>query len=102
MTKEEQLNLLRTLVGNKNSDDVLLAYLRLAKSKILRIVYPYDPSKTEVPAPYEELVVEAAVYLVNKRGGEGQLVHSENGISITYETGDLPKSLVRQIVPFVG
>ena len=48
------------------------------------------------------LQVEIATYLLNKRGGEGELSHSENGISRSYENGDVPESMMRQIVPMAG
>ena len=46
--------------------------------------------------------VEIAVYLMNKRGAEGESAHSENGVSRTYENGDVPASMLRGIVPMVG
>ena len=56
----------------------------------------------EVPEQYSYLQVEIATYLLNKRGGEGELSHSENGISRSYENGDVPESMMRQIVPMAG
>ena len=46
--------------------------------------------------------VEVAAYLLNKRGAEGETAHSENGISRSYEDGDVPSSLLRDIVPYAG
>ena len=46
--------------------------------------------------------IEIAVYLYNKQGAEGQTAHSENGISRTYESADVPESMLRGIAPFVG
>jgi hypothetical protein len=65
-------------------------------------VYPYDSTVTEVPNRYETKQVEIAVYLYNKRGAEGQTAHNENGINRTYESADVPESLMRGITPFVG
>ena len=42
------------------------------------------------------------MYLLNKRGAEGQTAHSENGISRSYEDGDVPPTLLRDIVPFAA
>lgn len=42
------------------------------------------------------------MYLLNKRGAEGQTAHSENGISRSYEDGDVPPTLLRDIVPFAS
>ena len=78
------------------------AYLKIAGNKICRKAFPFDPAVTEVPEQYSLLQVEIAVYLLNKRGAEGESAHSENGISRTYENGDVPPSMLRQIVPMCG
>ena len=51
---------------------------------------------------YKRQQVEIAAYLVNKRGAEGETAHSENGISRSYEDGDVPPTLLREIVPFAS
>jgi len=48
------------------------------------------------------LQLEIATYLLNKRGAEGQTAHSENGISRSYESADVPSSMLNQIVPHCG
>ena len=101
MTEAEKLEMLQAMTGETDST-VLSTYLSLAGSKICRKAYPYDASVTEVPSQYDHLHVEAAAYMLNKRGAEGQKTHNENGISRSYESGDLPNSLVRQITPFIG
>ena len=57
---------------------------------------------TEVPVQYEHLQLEIAIYMLNKRGAEGQTSHSENGISRSYENADIPKSMLMSITPNVG
>ena len=84
------------------SDDMLLAYLTIAGRKIIDRAYPYDGEVTVVPKRYEILQCEIAVYLLNKRGAEGETSHSENGISRSYENADVPESMLSVIVPFVG
>ena len=54
---------------------------------------------TVVPDRYAYNQVEIADYLVNKRGAEGETAQSENGISRSYEDGDVPPTLLREIVP---
>ena len=102
MTEEQKLALLRAMIGGSDADEVLSAYLFLAGRKILARAYPYDPSVTEVPEQYEMLQLEIAAYLLNKRGAEGQTAQSENGISRSYESADVPSSMLNQIVPHVG
>lgn len=102
MTDAEKLTALRAIVGGSDSDEVLSTYLMLAGSKIIAKAYPYKDDVTEVPAKYEYLQLEIAAYMLNKRGAEGQLVHTENGITRQYENADVPASMLKAIVPHVG
>ena len=104
MTDAEKLTMLKALVGENDTaqDTALSVYLSLAQSKILNRAYPYDKTKTVVPAQYEVLQCEIAAYLWNKRGAEGQTSHSENGISRSYENGDVPESMLSAITPYCG
>lgn len=100
MTEEEKAKTLQTMTGESNTD-VLSVYLHLAKNAILERAYPYKTVDT-VPEKYEMLQIEIASYLINKRGAEGETSHSENGVSRSYESGDIPASLLRRIVPMAG
>lgn len=102
MTQAEKLTLLKAMVGESDTEEVLLAYLDIAGSKIVNRAYPYDPTQTEVPTRYDVLHCEIAAYLLNKRGAEGQTGHSENGISRSYESADVPESLLGAVTPTVG
>ena len=102
MTEEEKLDMLRNMVGDNDTDDVLTTYLTLAGKKIIAKAYPYSPDETEVPAQYEYLQVEVAAFMLNKRGAEGQVTHSENGIQRQYENADVPSSMLKTITPFCG
>lgn len=56
---------------------------------------PYDPK-------YENLIIPMCVYAISKYGAEGEILHSENGISRTYSSGvDYPKELLSQITPLI-
>lgn len=100
--KLNQLKILLGKQGDNSEDDLLLMLLTLSAQKILDRVYPYDDSIKEVPSRYATKQVEIAVYLYNKRGAEGQISHSENTISRTYESADVPESLMKGITPYVG
>lgn len=101
MTDYEKSAMVKAMSGEQD-DDVVSAYLYLAGQKILRLAYPFDEDVTEVPAKYEHVQIDAAVYLLNKRGAEGETSHGENGISRTYEDADLPASMLRDVVPYCG
>ena len=106
MTEVEKLSLLRVMVGQPNegdwSDDVLTSYLTIAGQKIINRAYPYDDTVTEVPRRYGYLQCDIANYLLNKRGAEGQMSHSENGISRSYASADVPDAMLSEVVPHVG
>ena len=106
MTEIEKLAMLRVMVGQPNegdwTDEVLTSYLAIAGRKIINRAYPYDDTVTEVPRRYSYLQCDIANYLLNKRGSEGQTAHSENGISRSYESADVPESMLSEITTFVG
>ena len=102
MTNEEKLAALKAMVGSSDYDEVLSAYLKLAGGKIIAKAFPYQNDVTEVPAQYSYLQVEIAAYMLNKRGAEGETVHTENGISRTYENADVPTSMLKAITPYCG
>ncbi len=102
MTDEEKLQMLKQIVGEGYPESMLSTYLTLAAQKIIRRAYPYDNTVTAVPSQYEALQVEIAAYLIEKRGAEGETAHSENGISRTYESADVPESLIGSVTPYCG
>lgn len=104
MVENLQLNRLKILlkINGNEEDDLLSVFLDFAKQKILERAYPYNPEITEVPVRYLTKQIEIALYLYNKQGAEGQISHSENTISRSYESADVPSSLMRGITPFVG
>lgn len=102
MTEEEKIKTLKVMVGDSDSDDVLSTYLLLAGRKIINRAYPYDSTVTDVPSEYETLQCEIAAYMLNKRGAEGQVTHTENGVQRQYEDGDVPPSMLKAITPYCG
>lgn len=104
MTDVEKLAMMRVLAdaGDEVKDYELYVYLNLAKSKILARAFPFDDSHSDVPTRYGFIQCEIATYLWNKRGADGQTAHSENGISRQYENGDVPESMLSQIIPYCG
>ena len=104
MTKEEKITLLSNMLKPEVVDlEELDTLLTITKYAILNRRYPYgyDEAK-EVPSQYDGLQLQCCVALFNKKGAEGQTAHKENGIDRTYEAGDIPESLLKQVVPLVG
>lgn len=100
MTDEEKLTMLKSMT-EETDNDVLSTYLTLAKGVVLSRAYPYT-EEDKVPAKYDMVHVEIAAYMLNKRGAEGETAHSENGVSRSYEDGDIPPTLLRRILPMAG
>ena len=103
MTQDEKITQLKKLLSpDTPTDEELVALLLITKGAILNRRYPFGTDLTEVPARYEYIQLQMCVALYNKKGAEGQTAHSENGISRTYEAGDIPQSLLKQILPIAG
>ena len=104
MTTEKMVDMLSTLVGGGEDYDVLFTYLELAGNAIISRAYPYDSGdvEREVPQKYQHLQIEIALYMLNKRGAEGQTEHSENNIRRSYGSADIPDDMLSRIVPYVG
>ena len=73
----------------ESDEGVIAIYLKRAADRLCRML-----NWQEVPPDYDHLQVEAAEYMLNKRGAEGETVHKENGIDRTYESADIPTSLL--------
>ena len=88
------------------SDTALLTdLLETAKNAILSRRYPFnrDPfSELTVEDRYLDLQYRIALDLYNKMGAEGELRHSENGITREYESSWISKQLLDEVVPYAG
>lgn len=104
MTREQMITILENAVGEDEDTDVLSTYLDLAGDAIINRAYPYakDDEELEVPKKYHALQCGIAIFLLNKRGAEGQTAHGENGITRSYGSADIPDDMLSGIVPYVG
>jgi len=95
-------------ITDSSEDALLRDILTSAKNAILARRYPYteypmdETGETILEKRYEDLQIRIAVYLYNKRGAEGQTAHNENGINRTFESADIPESILRVVTPYVG
>lgn len=102
MTLAEKISFTRTLVENDSqaTDEILTVYIKKAESAIRLRMYPFGKDSFEVPGQYEVLQCELAARYFLRRGGEGEITHSENGISRRYDSvndEDLLSEVVQQI-----
>ena len=52
-----------------------------------------------VETKYLSVQLKMAIEMYNKIGAEGQISHSENGISRSYQSADISSSLLNQVIP---
>ena len=101
MIEAEKLAMLQSMTG-ETDQNLLSTYLTLAKGVVISKAFPFGTGEEEIPRPYQSIQVEIAAFMLNKRGAEGETAHSENGVSRSYEDGDIPPSILRRIVPQAG
>ena len=98
MTDATKRDMLKDMTGEADRD-VLTTYLKIAAGIVLRKRFPFGTKVKTVPEEYDEVQVEIAAFLLNKRGAEGESSHTENGITRRYDDGDIPPGLLRRITP---
>lgn len=101
MTELEKIfSLKQRIEPDTASDDLLSELIAQAGAIVLNRRFPFGyPEGMEVPHNYEKIQLSIALELFNKMGAEGEVAHSENGISRTYEAGDVSPRLLKQIIP---
>ena len=103
MTRDQKISMLGSLVEEEIGNEAILGiYLDMAGNKILNRMYPFRDSYEglEVPDRYLMTQINIAVYLLNKRGAEGQIQHIENGVHRNYGDADIPDGMLADVVPF--
>lgn len=92
---------LQRQTGEKDQN-VLRDCLESAKAAIMARRYPYQEWPAQLEGRYKDLQYRIALDIYNKAGAEGEIVHSENGVSRTYESSWVSQQLLNEIVPIVG
>ncbi len=105
MTRNDKIQLVNKLYGDTEvSDELISVYLDIAMSRILHKRNPYateELTEDDFEPRYDYLQCEIAVFLLAKRGAEGQVAHKENGIDRVWGNWgiDVPIPLLNQVVP---
>ena len=103
MTTDQKVDMLLRMMDGEDVDrGILDVYLEIAGQKILNRMYPYkeDYTDLEVPDRYAMIQLNIAVYMLNKRGAEGEIQHIENGIHRNYGSSDIPDALLKDVYPY--
>lgn len=101
MTEADKLERLKKVVDEQD-ESVLVLYLDIAKSKILEKLYPLatDRSEYQMPDFYSVKQIMIAMYLYNCKGLYGLTSHTEQGVTDTFASADIPPELTADIVPY--
>lgn len=108
MTDDQKLTRLKALlnINDIESDPLLTEYISMAGEEILNWLYsnyqgvPEDV--TEVPKKYEQIQIEACIAGFNIRGAEGQIMHIENGVHITFKYESMVSYIHSNVYPYIG
>ena len=88
---------------NETQDDLFEVMLDNAKSIALYTLYPFHP-EAELPDTWrmDMWLVRCAIELYNKKDSANVQSYSENGISVSYLSGLISKSLLDELIPKAG
>lgn len=104
MTDAEKLTVLKSMLdsGDTTSDEVANAYLKAAEKAVINIAFPFGNGSEAMPEKYDYEQIEVALYMLNKRGAEGEKLHIEEGTHRSFEVADIPTSLKSRITAHTG
>ncbi len=106
MTDAEKLSQLKALlqITDTTQDATLAVFLSMSAAEILNWLYSGKTPEgvTDVPARYIPTQIQAVVVGYSQSGADGQLSHSENGISRTFKHEDMVAYVRSRVIPFVG
>lgn len=78
----------------------MLSELLASSLEVINDIRQYTPVEDVIVEPqYESIAVEMTVALFSKIGAEGEVSHSENGISRVYDSSSFPTALLSRIMP---
>ena len=97
-----QLERLKIRIPENTNELELEDLLESAKAVILSRRFPFGEVPAEIEERYKDLQIRIAVEMYNKLGAEGEIAHSENGISRTYSSASVSEELLREITPKAG
>lgn len=105
MTEAEKITYMMNLC-EEDDTAVLSAFLsmatEIAKEKVFPFGCPDEAFAAKIMSRYERIICEIAVFLVNKRGAEGETSHNESTAERTFENGGVPDAYMKKLIPYCG
>ncbi len=104
MTDAEKLEMLRKLADENADTEVLTLLIKLAGDKIKEKLYPLNTQRDSytVPSLYDSLQVQIALYLYQRGGTYGLMSHTEQGVTDTFASADIPHEFWTGVVPYAS
>ena len=104
MTDGQKLEILKSMLDSTDTttDEIANAYLAAAEKAVINLAYPFGDGSELMPEKYDYEQIEIALYMLNKRGSEGEKLHIEAGTHRSFEAADIPISLRCRITPVAG
>ncbi len=97
-----KITLMMPDIVDKLDNEEIAAAIKISHDAVLNRLYPFDLTKTEIPKRYESAMLQIAVVLINKKGIEGETSHKEGSVSQTFESSDIPESMLKRIPTFAA
>ena len=102
MTDAEKIIMVKAM-SDETDDGVVSAFLSAAGEELYHYVDPFETTaKEDVLEQYGFAQAKLAAYRLNKRGWDFEVSHNENGVGRSYETGDIPASILKELTPKAG
>lgn len=100
------LNTLKSVLKARNFDEFDDAFLTFEIEQAINEINrcrKFTPTSTKsYDEKYEYLIIPLCVSSIAKIGAEGQISHTENGVSRSYGSSmDYPRELIQQIIPLI-
>jgi len=87
MEIEEKVEYMQKMMEDTAIDfDTAQIYLNFAKQKLINHIYPFRNDVVELESKYDFEQIELAIVLFNRKGGEGEEYHKENGVDRRFRT----------------
>ena len=108
MGRDEQVKVMRLEIlkdiSNTDSDDIFKIMLDNAEVVALNTLYPYNQEIDHLPynKRLKNWQTRCAIELYNKIGTTNVQSYTENGLTVSYLSGLLSNSLMRELVPKAG
>lgn len=102
MSDSEKIAFIQQLIDDvAMTPEMISAYLNLAAERILERLYPFSEKPVRLPNQFDIMQCELVVRMLARRGGEGEISHTENGVTRAYMSVD-DEDILQRLTPFVG